>query len=101
MSEAEFLKNFKKWFWSFLAGQFILILLGGAMFYGSITTTVGQNSKDIQLLKETKADLQSLIRIKADIDIRNQMIIEQLKQVNSGQQELYKLLVEHVDKDKK
>lgn len=101
MSEAEFLKNFKKWFWGFLAGQFIIILIGGAVFYGSISATVGQTVNDVQVLRETKADMQALVRIKTDIDIRNQMILDQLKELNAGQQDLYKLLIEHVDKDKK
>ena len=97
MSDTD-IKSLKKWFWSFLLGQLFVTLVTGAIMVGSFKTTLGQNTEDIKMLKETKADLQSLIRIKNDIDIRNQMIIDQLKQLNQGQQDLYKLLVEHTDK---
>jgi hypothetical protein len=100
MSEGDF-KKLKQWFWTFLLGQLFVIVLSGAIFVGSFKTTLGQNSDDIKTLKDTKADLQTVLRIKQDGDIRDQMILEQLKQLNEGQQNFYKLLVDHTNKDKR
>jgi hypothetical protein len=97
MADADF-KKLKQWFWTFLLGQLFVTLISGAIMVGSFKTTLGQNTEDVKMLKETKADLQTVMRIKADSDIRDQMILDQLKQLNDGQQRQYELLLDHVNK---
>lgn len=98
MSDTEFMRNMKKWFWSFLLGQTLIVVFAGAIFYGSITTTVGQHTRDIEKLQNTKADLNTVLRIKGETDNTNKIILDDLRSIKERQDDLYKLLLEHVDK---
>jgi Tfp pilus assembly protein PilO len=92
MSESEF-KNLKKWFWTFLLGQLFITIITGAVFVGSFKTTLAQHTDDIKEVKATKADLQTVLRIKTDSDLRNQMILDQLKELNDRQSKMYELII--------
>jgi hypothetical protein len=100
MSETD-IKKLKSWFWTFLLGQLVVWLIAAAVFYGTVNTTLGQQSGDIKTLKETKADLSTVMRIKSDADLRDQMILDQLKEINTGQRDLTNLLITHMNKDVK
>ena len=101
MTETTFMKNLKKWFWTFLLGQLAVVVLAGSVFYGSITTTVGQHAKDIESLKNSKADLNTVMRIKSDIDQRNEMILDELKSIKDNQCQIYNLLITHTENHSK
>lgn len=92
MSESEF-KNLRKWFWTFLLGQLLISIIVGAVFVGSFKTTLAQHTDDIKDIKATKADIQTVLRIKQDGDIRNQMILDQLKELNDRQSKMYELII--------
>ena len=95
MSETElkFINSLKKWVWSWLLGQLIVVLVTGAIFYGNTTTVLSAHSKDIEILKANKADIATVMRIKQDIDTRNGDIIERLNSIEQQQQHIIDLLV--------
>ena len=95
MSETElkFINSLKKWVWSWLLGQLIVVLVTGAIFYGNTTTVLSVHSKDIEILKANKADIATVMRIKHDIDTRNGDIIERLNSIEQQQQHIIDLLV--------
>ena len=85
MSETElkFINSLKKWVWSWLLGQLIVVLVTGAIFYGNTTTVLSAHS----------ADISTVMRIKQDIDTRNGDIIERLNSIEQQQQHIIDLLV--------
>jgi hypothetical protein len=99
--ETDLNKNFKKWVWNFLLGQLFIMLVSGGIFYGSVQTTLKTHGEDIEYLKKIKADLQTVLRIKVDSDIKDQMILDQLKEINENQRMMYDLLVSHMNKENK
>ena len=97
MTEISFLKNLKRWFWTFRLGQLVVVVLAGAVFYGSSMTKIEQHEKDIDALKNSKADIGTVMRIKSDIDKRNDIIIDELKSIQENQSQLYNLMINHVE----
>lgn len=96
MTEYEFIK-FKRAIFVAVTGQLVALAVAGLIFIGSFQATTGQNCTDIKALKEqmqSKADIQTVIRIKNDIDMRNQMILDELKNIRADQRQIYNKLME-------
>jgi hypothetical protein len=91
--ESDFIKNLKKWVWSWLLGQLLIVLVMGAIFYGQTTSAISTNTKEIDSLKASKADIATVMRIKADIDTRNSDIILRLNSIEQQQQHIIDILI--------
>lgn len=103
MTESQFSKNIKKWFFGTMAAQIIagtawIIYTGGAM-----SSTVSKNTDDIKKLQDAlnqKADVQMVLRIKADQDRIQQMILDNTRELKEGQRQLLNCMLDHLNKTK-
>jgi hypothetical protein len=97
MVETVFIKNMKKWVWSWLLGQALVFLVAGIWFSATIGNTVQTHAtqiKDLDVKLDSKADLATVMRIKGDADKVNQMILEDLKYIRER-------IDLHMERDKK
>lgn len=103
MTETMFVKNLKKWFFGSLLIQ---IVLGAAWIIytgGSMNAAVTQNTEDIKNITmqlEKKADVQMVQRIKYDQDKVQQMILDNTKDLKTGQLQMMNILINHISKEK-
>jgi len=95
MSEKEFY-SFKKAIFVAVGSQIFIFIITGLIYMGSFKAEAGRNAQDIDQLKtelKTKADINTVMRIKTDTDIRNQMILDELKDLKACQRQIYDKLI--------
>ena len=103
MTETQFTKNLKKWFFGSLLIQ---IVLGAAWIIytgGTMNTTVTKNTEDIRSIMgqmDKKADINMVLRIKGDQDRMQQMILDNTKDLKTGQLQLMNIMINHISKEK-
>jgi len=105
MSEAQFWtdlkKNSIKFFWSALLLQ---LILGVAWFIWTgavMTNNVAKNTEDIKIIKNDlsqKASMNMVLQIKSDQNEKMKEILDNTKDLKSGQISLMNALIDHVTK---
>lgn len=78
MTESQFSKNIKKWFFGSLLTQIAVMVVWAIYTSGTMNASVAKNSKDIDAITEQmdqKADVQMVLRIKSDQDMRQQTLL--------------------------
>lgn len=86
MTETQFFKNLKKWFWSFLLGELLVFGIAAIWFSASVDTTVKAHDvkfNEVNARLNNKADIETVSRIEADNNRMQQFIIEELKYIRN------------------
>jgi hypothetical protein len=84
MPEATFFRNLKKWIWGFFIGQVILILISGTWYASATNSRLDGLTKELDYIRmkmDSKADLQTVLRIKTDSDAKLDIIINDLRDI--------------------